>query len=706
MKSAAYNEVIKLAVAFNFLFSSFLAAKVLQTSLHKETGYFCLSVLYVVFTFAAIVAPSIVHRLGTRWSLVFGAVPYVVFVASNLYPTFAVMIVPCGLVGLGAGALWTAQGVHMGQLASLEAARTGVDVVVTSSKFNGMFYGIFQFSGAIGGVASSAILISFPESGVWVLFTVLTIIGAIALFALSRIHPAAQLVNTLQPTSHDSIHADLYPNDGFASRSSSLGGSRHASESGLELTARGSTDPGESVHAATTSTNNESGYDMRELAVYEQDMAAAQQIELPESTTESRTHGSPPLQPIGTGQVVDFGSPVSPARSYGRNNDDAADDSAGDYNEFFTPEPTPRKQRGHSSTARQPSTTIASGTRAREVVISRGQGAGAIGSPGLSRSLLQSPPYEPDNTQWYTPKTAETSNSSTAHSFVTPNGTQAAADVTNLGGQRTPHVRGGTQHSMSPAQGPSRNHSTTDSPVLADLSPMHTMYQPGSASPANLQDHSAAGRSPFHSGLRGGIQVGGGLMDDPDVSNDITQHGRGEWHAATSPDSSMHREPTQVVYTGTRSATVDAPRSPGARPHHRPVHGGARTHTHGQDEPDDQIVDVEQALKRAAEPKTPRIRDVVMLAARDRRMLLFIPIIVYNGMSEAFLFADFFGEFVKPLLGIGRCISSHFPAACASWSDTAAELCECILSSMTPYLPRRSPPRVPNSPSPQNLSFP
>lgn len=161
-----------MSLAFLALFAGYNAAQGLQSSVNGKMGLVNLGVLYGTFTLCCISAPAVVQRMEDRGcpmrlALLASALVYVLMVLVNIIPVSSgnwgavfVGLFSNLLVGLAAPVLWTIQNLYVGRL-SVQAARCsqGEDGVAgVMSAFNGMFFSIYQFSGAVGAGASSLLL--------------------------------------------------------------------------------------------------------------------------------------------------------------------------------------------------------------------------------------------------------------------------------------------------------------------------------------------------------------------------------------------------------------------------------------------------------------------------------------------------------------------------------------------------------------------
>lgn len=152
-----------------------------------------LALLYGVFTLMTVVAPRIVSVIGPRWSIVLGAVPYVLLVFANMAPSYYTFLPAFAAVGFGAAILWTGQGIHLSRCAIKEAALKGESSEAATSRFNGMFWTAFQFNAAVGLIASSVIFqtVSNYKTAVNYLFLGLGILGSCGVGILLTMTPVS-----------------------------------------------------------------------------------------------------------------------------------------------------------------------------------------------------------------------------------------------------------------------------------------------------------------------------------------------------------------------------------------------------------------------------------------------------------------------------------------------------------------------------------
>jgi len=135
-----FCRLLILSVGFLLLFCVFftaqsLAAKVLDSLGFGNLGYYSLTVLYLVYAFASLIATPIVIKCGERLSLTLGSLCYSAYIGSFMlasasikYPEAnldkstieAVIYVTSVINGFGAAILWVAQGRYISRIATNE----------------------------------------------------------------------------------------------------------------------------------------------------------------------------------------------------------------------------------------------------------------------------------------------------------------------------------------------------------------------------------------------------------------------------------------------------------------------------------------------------------------------------------------------------------------------------------------------------------
>ncbi|KAJ2785812.1 hypothetical protein GGI15_001791 [Coemansia interrupta] len=133
--------------------------------------------LYATFCIFSIAGGGIVNVFGVRYTTALSCLTYALYTGSYVYHgntgSDVLTIVAGGVLGIGAGILWTAQGVIM----------VSYPADAEKGKFISIFWVIFNLGGLIGGILPFAI--NFYHSGsltssVYVLFVILECLGAMA----------------------------------------------------------------------------------------------------------------------------------------------------------------------------------------------------------------------------------------------------------------------------------------------------------------------------------------------------------------------------------------------------------------------------------------------------------------------------------------------------------------------------------------------
>ncbi|KAF9086712.1 hypothetical protein BGX27_003115 [Mortierella sp. AM989] len=144
--------------------------------------------LYTCFCIFGLLAGAIHNKLGPKWTILLGCTTYLLYAGSflcyNHTKNGAFVIAAGGLLGVGAGLLWTAQGAIM--MAYPREQDKG--------KFIGYFWAIFNTGAVLGSVISFGL--SYNETGIvslndstYIAFMVVMALGT--LIALSLVPPSS-----------------------------------------------------------------------------------------------------------------------------------------------------------------------------------------------------------------------------------------------------------------------------------------------------------------------------------------------------------------------------------------------------------------------------------------------------------------------------------------------------------------------------------
>ncbi|KAG0024721.1 hypothetical protein BGZ81_007614 [Podila clonocystis] len=154
----------------------------------SKVGQNALVALYTCFAIFGILGGAIHNKLGPKWTILIGGSTYVLYIGSflayNHTKNAAFTITAGGILGIGAGMLWTAQGAIM-----MAYPREN-----DKGKFIGIFWAIFNSGGVVGSIIAfvlnkDAIKVENLGDPTYIAFMVIMSIGA--LIALSLASPAS-----------------------------------------------------------------------------------------------------------------------------------------------------------------------------------------------------------------------------------------------------------------------------------------------------------------------------------------------------------------------------------------------------------------------------------------------------------------------------------------------------------------------------------
>lgn len=159
-KEGEYRSLFVLSASFTAIFTAYLAIQNLQSSLNQEKGLgiISLSCMYACIILSGILAPAILNIIGEKRSLIISFICHVIYTGTNFYPTFATLLPSSILLGLTAGPMWTSQSVYLSQKAYSYTERTGEDGHAILSRFNGIFFCMFETTQITGNLISSLVL--------------------------------------------------------------------------------------------------------------------------------------------------------------------------------------------------------------------------------------------------------------------------------------------------------------------------------------------------------------------------------------------------------------------------------------------------------------------------------------------------------------------------------------------------------------------
>jgi hypothetical protein len=157
----AVKNVVVLGVAFMFVHTAFVSLQGLQSTMNSEggVGVASLSCIYGTTVISCLMAPWLINKLTTKWTMIIAFILFTGYFAGNFYPKHF-MLIPLGVVlGLVAGPLWSAQATFVTTVALTYAQHSGIeDQDAVINKFMGIFCGIYRTSYIWGNLITTLVL--------------------------------------------------------------------------------------------------------------------------------------------------------------------------------------------------------------------------------------------------------------------------------------------------------------------------------------------------------------------------------------------------------------------------------------------------------------------------------------------------------------------------------------------------------------------
>ena len=181
--------IIHLAISFVFIFMSFFVAQTFQTSSdHPQDGAIAVGIVYFVFCLSNFFLSSFLTKVfGVKLTLILSSLTYGFFIGSNIYFNRWILFISSFLVGLGAALLWTAQGVYVTVSTTNHEQINHLPSSSTRGFLNGIFFGIFALSLAIGNLIAAYLF--RLQLAQWMIFTIMTAIAAIGTILMIFLRP-------------------------------------------------------------------------------------------------------------------------------------------------------------------------------------------------------------------------------------------------------------------------------------------------------------------------------------------------------------------------------------------------------------------------------------------------------------------------------------------------------------------------------------
>ena len=154
----AFKNLLVLSLSFMFVYTAFVSLQSVQSSIHARDGVVSMSCLYAATVLSCFLAPAIIKKLTTKWTVVIAFIVFLVFICANFYPRDFTLIPAASLLGLVNGPLWSGQATYLTTIAMNYARSREKLYDLTLTKFNGIFCSIFQMSQIWGNVLTAVSL--------------------------------------------------------------------------------------------------------------------------------------------------------------------------------------------------------------------------------------------------------------------------------------------------------------------------------------------------------------------------------------------------------------------------------------------------------------------------------------------------------------------------------------------------------------------
>ena len=158
----AYKNLIGVSVSFLISYAAYVSEVGLQSSINAEDGLGLASlvVLYASFMLAAIITPTLMKVLGTKYSLAIGYLLFLLYTVANYYPHWYTLIPASLFLGIAFGPIWASLNTHITAVAYQFAPSLGEEPTYLVTIFNGVHVFFYKLAYIPGNLASSIILFS------------------------------------------------------------------------------------------------------------------------------------------------------------------------------------------------------------------------------------------------------------------------------------------------------------------------------------------------------------------------------------------------------------------------------------------------------------------------------------------------------------------------------------------------------------------
>nr|XP_054596117.1 UNC93-like protein MFSD11 isoform X1 [Nothobranchius furzeri] len=195
---STYNVVI-LGVGFLLIFTAFTTCgnveqtvlKGLNNATFSGSGYHSLGIIYGVFSFSNLLAPTVVTVIGAKLTMFLSGLLYSGYIAVFIIPSTWSFYLTSALIGIGAALLWTAQGHFL--VENSEAS--------TINRNTGMFWALLQCSMLFGNLYvyldwnGKAEISDSSRRNIFLFLLVASILGTLSFLVLRTSHREEEMIS-------------------------------------------------------------------------------------------------------------------------------------------------------------------------------------------------------------------------------------------------------------------------------------------------------------------------------------------------------------------------------------------------------------------------------------------------------------------------------------------------------------------------------
>ncbi|KAJ8303521.1 hypothetical protein KUTeg_019917 [Tegillarca granosa] len=155
------KNLIFLSISITLMYTAIGSLRNLQSSMNHEDGLglYSLAASYCGYMLFSLFTPFVVQKFKPKKCLLYSLVPQLLYVISNLFPTFYIFIPASFLQGVGNALLWNSMSTYTTYLARARALQKDEKTVHIASRYFGIFFFFYQFAIVSGNLISSLVLL-------------------------------------------------------------------------------------------------------------------------------------------------------------------------------------------------------------------------------------------------------------------------------------------------------------------------------------------------------------------------------------------------------------------------------------------------------------------------------------------------------------------------------------------------------------------